>query len=84
MEAISSTMGAPHIDSDMIRKCFGRRRRVEGAEVLERINREGIPAEIRTGGDLASELVYGNHRSKADYGGRCWQTRQRMSRLAVP
>lgn len=37
VEAISSILGAPHIDGDAIRKYFGRRRRVEGAEVLERI-----------------------------------------------
>ena len=37
-------------------------------DVLERIAREGVPTDIRTGGDLASELAYGNHRSAAKYG----------------
>lgn len=47
-----------------------RRRRVEGAEVLEGIAQEGLPAEIHTGGNLESELANGNHRSVAKYGGK--------------
>lgn len=43
-EAISGTLGASHIDGDMVIKHFGRRRRVESAEVLERIAWEGISA----------------------------------------
>ena len=68
VEAIGGPLLAPHMDGDRIRAYFGQRRRVEGVDVLERIAREGVPADIRTGGDLASELAYGNHRSAAKYG----------------
>lgn len=52
VEGIVGTLRVPRIDSDMIRAYVGQRRQVEGAEVLERVAREGVPEEIRTGGDL--------------------------------
>ena len=52
--------GIPHMDDGKICPCIGQSHRIEGAEVLERIAREEIKAEIRTGGDLGWELTYGN------------------------
>lgn len=63
--AIGSTLHAPHMNSDRIRTYFGRCYGVEDVEVLDKITRERESAEIRTRGDLASELVYGNHRNTA-------------------
>lgn len=68
VEAIGSTLRTTHMDGYGIRAYFGRRPRVEGAEVLERISRKGVTMEIRTGGDLASKPAYRNHRSAAKYG----------------
>lgn len=45
------------MDDDRIRAYFGRRRLIEGAEVLEKIARERVPAEIQVGGDLKIELA---------------------------
>lgn len=55
---IGGTLGAPYMDDGRIRAYFGRRRLIEGAEVLERIARERVPAEIHMGGDLKSELAW--------------------------
>lgn len=51
VEAIGGTLRDPHMSSDMICAYFGRCRRVEGTEVLERIAREGVQSKILTGGD---------------------------------
>jgi len=60
VEVVSGTRGIPHMDDGKICPCIGQSHRIEGAEVLERIAREEIKAEIRTGGDLGWELTYGN------------------------
>lgn len=65
MEAIGGTLRALHMKDDT----FGRRSRVGGPNVLERIAREGVPAEVGAEGDFASKLVYKNHRSTAKYRG---------------
>ena len=41
---------------------------LEVTEVLERIDRKGVPTEVHAGDNLESELAYGNHRSGARYG----------------
>lgn len=56
------------MDGDMVRSYFRWRRRVEGAEELEGITGEGVPAEIQTGGNLESALTYRNYSSGAKYG----------------
>lgn len=65
VEAISDTLRAPPMDGDKIRSDAPP---VEGAEVLEGIAQEGVPVEIHTGGNLGSELAYGNHRGVTKYG----------------
>lgn len=49
-----STLRTPHMDGGRIRAYVGRRRRVKGAVILEKIAREELPVEIQTGGDLES------------------------------
>lgn len=51
VETMDGILHVPYIDGNRIRACeyFGWRRLVEGAEVLERIASEGIPAEISMG-----------------------------------
>lgn len=46
---------------------IGYARTLKGAEVLEKIAREGVLAKIQTGGNLDRELAYGNHRNAAGY-----------------
>lgn len=40
MEEKGGTLRAPYVNGDIMRAYFGKRRRIEGAEVLERIVRE--------------------------------------------
>ena len=60
---VGGTLRATHMDGDRIRAYFGRRRKVEGSKALEKIVREGVPAEVGAEGNVGSELAYGNHRS---------------------
>lgn len=69
VQEICGTLPAPRMDGGRICAYFLWHHRVEGTEVLERIG-EGGPAEVRVGGNLESELEYGNHRSVAKNGGR--------------
>ena len=50
-------------------RILGQRRIVESAEMLEKITREGLPAEIWAEGSLKSELEYGNHTSALKHAG---------------
>ena len=68
MQEVGGTLCASHVDSDMIRAYFERRRKIMSAEVLKLIAREGMPAENWVGINLESELEYGNHRNAAKYG----------------
>ena len=56
---VGGTLLATHMDGDRIRTYFGRRLKVESAGALEEKSREGVPAEVGAGGNLASELAYG-------------------------
>lgn len=58
----------PNIDGDRIHACTRRRRRVEGAKVLDRIVWEGLPVGKQAGGSLEGDLAYANHRGAAKYG----------------
>lgn len=69
MMQVGGALCATYMDSEMIRTYFGRRRKVESAEMLERIAREGVLAEIYVGGNLESELEYRNHRNTVKYRG---------------
>lgn len=60
VETIAGMLDAPHMDGDRICKYFGRLCRGGGAEMLEIIAREEVPAEIQTGGDLYRALPYSN------------------------
>lgn len=51
------------IDGDGIHAYCKRHRKVERAEVLERIAREEGPADVWAGGNLENEFEYGNHNS---------------------
>ena len=62
-------MHATHMDGDWIHAYFGRRRKVASAEALEKIAREGVPAEVGAGGNLGSELAYENHRGALKHRG---------------
>ena len=66
---VGGTLRATHMDGDRIGAYFGRRRKVESAGALEEIAREGVPAEVRAGGNLESELAYENHRSAIKHRG---------------
>lgn len=44
VEVMGDTLRAPHMDDDMIRAYFRRRRQVGGAEVLEKFAQEGMQA----------------------------------------
>lgn len=57
------------MDGNRKRAYFERRRRIGGIEVLKRIAREGVPADIQTGGNLENELAYRNYRSAVKYRG---------------
>jgi len=46
VQEVGGTLCAPHVDSDMIRAYFERRRKIMSAEVLNLIAREGMPAAI--------------------------------------
>lgn len=70
VEATGGKLRAPHMNGDRLRVYIRRRRGVEGAEVPERIAREGVPAEIHAGDNPGRELADGNHRSAAKYGGK--------------
>ena len=59
---MDGTLRATHMDGDRIHAYFGRRRKAASAEALEKIARDGVPAEVGAGGNLGSELAYGNHR----------------------
>lgn len=65
---ICGALRAPQIEDYRIRVYFGWRHRVKGADVFERITREGLPAEIQEGYSFESELAYGNHCYLAKYG----------------
>lgn len=65
MVAIGGVLRHLHMDDNNLE----RRRQVEDPEMLQRMAQEGLPAEIRTRGDLASELVNGNHRSTTKHRG---------------
>lgn len=67
VEAIDSTPRAPHVDDERMHAYFGRCHRVGGAEVLERIAREGITTGIQTRGISGKELAYGHHRRATEY-----------------
>ena len=56
---VGGTLLATHMDGDRMRAYFGRRLKVESAGALEEIAREGVPAEVGAGGNLGSELAYG-------------------------
>lgn len=62
VQKIGGRLCAPRMDGDRIRAYVGRCRKVESAEVLERIAREGVPAKVWAGGNLESGMEYGNHR----------------------
>ena len=49
VETIGSPLRRPHMDGDRIHEYFGSRREVEGAEMLEKITRAGVPVGIRSG-----------------------------------
>ena len=49
---VGGTLRATHMDGDRIRAYFGRRRKVASAEALEKIAREGVPAEVGAGGNF--------------------------------
>ena len=66
---VGGKLRATYMDGNRIRAYFGRRRKVESAEALEEITREGIPAEVGAGGNLGSELAYGTHRSALKHRG---------------
>ena len=66
---VGGTLCATHMDGDRIHAYFGRRRKVASAKALEKIAREGIPDEAGVGGNLGSELAYGNHRSALKHRG---------------
>lgn len=74
VEAIGGTLNAQNMDGDRICPYVGRRRLVEGNEMLETISWGGILDEIKTGGDLASELAYENYRSSGKIKGDVYQS----------
>lgn len=65
VQEVGGTLHNPRMDGDIIRAFFERCRRMESAEVLELITREGVPAKDGAGGNLKSEVKYENHRSTA-------------------
>ena len=65
---MGGTLYAIHMDGKTIRAYFGRRSKVESAEMLEKIAPEGVQAEIRAGGNLESELEYRNNRNAKKHG----------------
>ena len=67
---VGGTLRAAHMDGDRIHAYFGRRRKVASAEALEKIARDGVPDEVGAGGNLGSELAYGNHRSALKHRGQ--------------
>ena len=77
---VGGTLRATHMDGDRIRAYFGRRRKVVSTDAVEKIAREGVPAEVGAGGNLGSELAYGNHRSTNRGAGR----RQTEEEVALP
>ena len=62
-------MRTTQIVADRIHAYFGRRRKVMSAEALEKIARDGVPAEVGAGGNLGSELAYGNHKNALKHRG---------------
>lgn len=74
VEAIGGTLNTQYMDGDRIGPYVGWRCLVEGTEMLERIARGGNLDEIKTGGDLASELTYGNYKSALKIGGDVLQS----------
>lgn len=69
VEAICDMLRAPYMDGDRKRAYFGRRRQIGGVEMLERIAREGVPAEMQTEGNSKNELAHRNYRSTTKYWG---------------
>ena len=46
VQKVGRTLFVPHMVGDRICACLGRRRKVESTEVLKRIARDRVPAEI--------------------------------------
>lgn len=69
VDAIGGTLCASHMVGDRIRAYFGRRRYLGVAEVIEKIAREGVSAEIQTGRNLENGLACGNRRNAVKYRG---------------
>ena len=67
MREVGGTLCDPHMYGNRIRVYLDGTT-IESTEVLERIFREGVPADIWVGSNLESELEYGNHRRATKYG----------------
>ena len=65
--AVGSSCLAPHIHCDTVRHWFGAVKKFPAISLLLCVLSPGSPVGVARGGDLSSELAYGNHPSVASH-----------------